>query len=280
MGGKVRRSEIAWASAALLLLAGSLALWAVLTLMPDPPPTNPRGNPAAAITTPLAVSRREGREKDAPKGGDDLAETFSRETRSAAQAATVRVVNQTTGVEGSGVLVKRQSAFAYVITADHVADGGARFELSTFAPANTYLSAAVLAHSATADLAVLRFAADKALPAAARLCPPADIPDRDFPIAVLTAGCDGGGPPVCLADTVLGKRRVRKPGLDETALYWEAARKPAKGRSGGPLFDRRGRVLGVASGVGDDKGYYTHAEEVHAFLTANGLKWLYDENSP
>jgi hypothetical protein len=35
----------------------------------------------------------------------------------------------------------------------------------------------------------------------------------------------------------------------------------------------------VASGVGDAKGYYAHAEEVHAFLKRNALEWLYEEKS-
>ena len=43
------------------------------------------------------------------------------------------------------------------------------------------------------------------------------------------------------------------------------------------MLDRSGRLVGVASGLGDGKGYYTHVEEVHAFLKRNGLEWLYEE---
>jgi S1-C subfamily serine protease len=76
---------------------------------------------------------------------------------------------------------------------------------------------------------------------------------------------------------VRGPRKVRKPGEREAARYWETAAPPAGGRSGGPLLDRAGRVIGVASGAGDGRGYYAHAEEVHRFLRQNGLKWLFEE---
>jgi hypothetical protein len=39
------------------------------------------------------------------------------------------------------------------------------------------------------------------------------------------------------------------------------------------------RLLGVASGVGDAKGCYTHAEEVYAFLKRSALEWLYEEKA-
>jgi hypothetical protein len=35
-------------------------------------------------------------------------------------------------------------------------------------------------------------------------------------------------------------------------------------------------VIGVASGHDGTRGYYVHADEVHAFLRENGLRWLAD----
>jgi S1-C subfamily serine protease len=205
----------------------------------------------------------------------------------AARCATVRVVNETTGEEGSGVLVGRKGRSAYVLTADHVTHDDRRFALSTFSlasyprAANVYNSVTVLARSPASDLAILRVDLDDPLPGMAPLCPPDDVPQGTF--FALTVGCDADHtdrPPISVADKVLRKVRVRKPGTEETALYWEVAGKPEKGRSGGPLLDRQDRVIGVASGVGDDKGYYVHAAEIHTFLTANGLKWLYENNGP
>jgi hypothetical protein len=60
-------------------------------------------------------------------------------------------------------------------------------------------------------------------------------------------------------------------------LCWQTEKTPARGRSGGPLLDRRGLLIGLDSGAGDGKGYYVHVEELHAFLKRNGLDWLYEE---
>src|SRR5260370_32290473 len=127
----------AWAGAALLLLAGSLAVWNFLVLTPSAAPTKPPGTAADG-------------------GQEDPTAAIPLAIRSAALTATLRVVNETTGAEGSGVLVKRQGRFAYVLTADHVADGGARFAFSYYPittyppPADADRSATVLARSAAA----------------------------------------------------------------------------------------------------------------------------------
>ncbi len=282
----MRLSETAWALVAILLLAGSLGLWAVL-VAPEYLEVKPTGGSGAhpAGTTPSdAGARARAREGkvEAPKKnpGGGPAEPFSEDLKAAALAATVRVVNEATGAQGSGVIVKRREAFVYVLTAGHVAEGAERLELSTFSPASypnpksVYRATTVLARAPAADLAVLRLATTDPLPGVARLCPPDEEPEGAFP--VLTVGCDGGRAPTCFQDKVLRKGLVHKPGTGAAGLYWEAERKPDRGRSGGPLFDRRGRVIGVAGGVGDGKGYYVHAKEVHDFLAKNGLEWLYE----
>jgi S1-C subfamily serine protease len=207
---------------------------------------------------------------------------FSRETQAAAVTGTVRVVNVGQEMEGSGAVLKRNGPFVYVLTAAHVVADARRVDVATFTAdsypraAALYRGAEVVARSAAADLAVLRVTTRDALPGSLRVCPPTSVPDaKDFP--ALAVGCAEGGPPTCTVETVRGKRRVRKPGAEETACYWQAEGEPARGRSGGPLLDRRGYLIGVASGAGDGKGYYGHAEELHAFLRRNGLKWLYEE---
>jgi S1-C subfamily serine protease len=269
------------AGAALLLFIGGLGLWGFLVLRPQPPVTPP---PTSAAP-PLPTSPATPPPTQSARNGLDPEDAFSVEVRAVARCATVRVLNETTGDVGSGVLLGRKVEAAYVLTADHVTRGGQRFAVSTFSlasfprPANVYNSVTVLPGSPAADLAILRVAiGDDPLPGKAPLCPPEAAPKGAF--FALTVGCDEGRQPISVVDKVLARRRVRKPGTDETALYWEVAGKPEKGRSGGPLLDRQGRVIGVASGVGDEKGYYTHAEEIHAFLTANGLKWLYEVKNP
>jgi len=209
---------------------------------------------------------------------------FSKAAQVRAVTATVRVVNGTKGFEGSGVLLKRNGPIVYVLTAHHVVDGAKRLEVSTFSAdshpkaASVYRTAEVIAQSPETDLAVLQLTTKDEMPGAAVVCPPSKLPEgKDF--VALSVGCADGRAPTCALEDVKGRRKVRKPGVEGTVLCWETARAPLKGRSGGPLLDRRGYLIGVDSGISDGKGYYTHVEEVHAFLKRSGLKWLYEEKA-
>jgi S1-C subfamily serine protease len=206
---------------------------------------------------------------------------FPRAEQLKAITATVRVINPVKKTEGSGTLVGCTKALAYVLTAAHVVAGAEKVEVATFTeashpnPSAVVRGVEVIAVSAEADLAVLRFAAGDGLPKPVKVCPVAGVPGPK-PFSGLSAGCATGKPPSCLIEDVKGKRRLKRPGADGHVLAWEAGAL-AKGRSGGALLDRSGRLVGVASGLGDGKGYYTHVEEVHAFLKRNGLEWLYEE---
>jgi S1-C subfamily serine protease len=209
---------------------------------------------------------------------------FPKEAQVRAVTATVRVVNAAKNAEGSGVLLKRNGPLVYVLTAGHVVEGAKRVEVTTFSAdshpkaAAVYRTAEVIAQSAEPDLAVLRLTTKDEMPGSATICPPSKLQEeKDF--VALSVGCGGGGAPAAVLEDVKARRGVRKPGADTSVLCWETAKPPAKGRSGGPLLDRRGYLIGVDSGAGDGKGYDTHVEEVHAFLKRNGLTWLYEEKS-
>jgi S1-C subfamily serine protease len=208
---------------------------------------------------------------------------FPAEAQAAAVAGTVRVVNAAAGVQGSGAVIGKGGPHLYVLTANHLTEKAARLEIHTFSASSypradrVYRGAGVLARAANADLALLRLATRDTPPGSIRVCPPRLVPDaEDFP--ALAVGCGGGEAPTCRVEKVAGKKRVRKEGQEGTALYWEVGREAARGRSGGPLLDRRGRLIGVGSINGDGKSYFTHAAEIHAFLRNNGLQWLYEED--
>jgi S1-C subfamily serine protease len=209
---------------------------------------------------------------------------FPKEAQVKAVTATVRVANAAKGFEGSGALVHKGGPFLYVLTAAHVITGAKKVEVATFSaeshprPAKVYREAEVLAQSAEADLAVLRIATRDDPPGLLRICPPGSVPEAKG-LAALAVGCAAGGAPSCTLETITDRRKVRRPGAEAAVVCWEAERAPAKGRSGGPLIDRKGRLIGVASGIGDAKGYYAHTEEVHAFLKKNALEWLYEDKS-
>ena len=74
-----------------------------------------------------------------------------------------------------------------------------------------------------------------------------------------------------------GPVQIHRPGEASAVKCWEAARPPAHGRSGGPLLDKHGRLVGLASGHDGKAGYYVHIDEIHAFLRANALRWLTED---
>jgi serine protease Do len=207
---------------------------------------------------------------------------FPKETQVRAVTGTVRVVNGAKA-EGSGVLLKRNGPLVYVLTANHVVDGAKRVEVSTYSaathprPAGTY-RADVIAQAGGPDLAVLRFTTADDMPGSVPICPVSKVPEGQK-FTALSVGCAAGAAPSVALENVLARRRVRRPGADAGLLCWQTEKTPARGRSGGPLLDRRGLLIGLDSGAGDGKGYYVHVEEVHAFLKRNGLDWLYEEKS-
>ena len=217
-------------------------------------------------------------ENEEAAGSDD----FPRPIRNAATAATVRIANPTQSSLGSGVLIGSRGPFAYILTADHVVQQANSMEFETFDQAGRLQAgsavrvAEVLARSARVDLALLRIPNSEHLPEVLRVCPPSLTPGAgQFP--GLTVGCRGDEAPTAALVTVTEKRLVRRQAGGESAWVWQVDRATAKGRSGGPLVDRRGYVLGIGSGVSDGKGFYCHTAEIHRFLKENGLKWLCEE---
>jgi S1-C subfamily serine protease len=209
---------------------------------------------------------------------------FPKEAQVKALTASVRVVNSTGDVTGSGVLLRRSGPVVYVLTAAHVVAGAKKVEVATFSAesypkaAGVYRSVEVIATSTDLDLAVLRWTTRDTMPGVMEVCPVSKVPEgKNF--AALSVGCVDGGAPTCVLETVKAKRNVRKPGAETTVPCWETAAAPVKGRSGGPLLDSRGYLIGVDSGAGDGKGYYTHIEAIHTFLKANGLKGLTEEKA-
>lgn len=185
-------------------------------------------------------------------------------------AATVRVTDAADATSGSGVIIAQSGGHAYVLTAQHVAPKADAVEVRT--TRGKPVKAEVLARSAHADLAVLRFAAAD-LPAPVSLGTTGKTPEQ-----VISVGWEEGATPMARAEEIKGTVRLRRPGQSSTVHCWEAAHPPANGRSGGPLMDQAGHVIGIASGHDGSHGYYVHIDEIHAFLKANALRWLTDDD--
>lgn len=216
------------------------------------------------------------------QSGQGDSKDFPKEVQTVALRATVRVVNRTTNHEASAVVIKQEAKAVYFLTAAHVVRVGDKLEIHTFTaesyprPAERYRSAEVLAADKDKDVAVVRLFTTDTMSGVLPLCPLKKVPDgKDFP--ALSVGCGDGGAPACRVETVLRKVKVEHQGATSPQLTWEAADAQAKGRSGGPLVDRRGFVIGIASGSNDGRGYYVHVDEIHVFLKTNGLERLYKE---
>jgi S1-C subfamily serine protease len=205
---------------------------------------------------------------------------FSKERQEAAVAATVRIADRARDVEGSGIILGKKGDFVYILTAHHLVARAKNLEIATFSSESypkvhrVYRSARVIAGAGDArDLALIRLTTTDRMPGSASLCPTRLVPTRkDF--EALTVGCSEGKAPTCLADVVAGKKLVRRGAASKSVPLWEVGRKHLEGRSGGPLVDRAGYLLGVCSGTNKEKTYFCHTEEIRAFLKENGLDSL------
>ena len=243
------------------------ALLAAATAKQNSPPV-PRQQPAS--NSPLDLS---------------ATDTFSEPLQQTALAATVRIVNTAGRSLGSGAIIAWRDPFVYVLTAYHLVPNIKRVEVQTYSmesypePAGVYSYATVVANSESADLAVIRFSTPDPMPKPLPMVPLKLVPrnplSQENRLPVLTVGYDDQeSAPSCIATNVIDTKRVRRTAGDAAVMVWEVARESSSGRSGGPLIDQRGFVLGIASGIAEGKGYFAHAEEIHRFLEKNGLQGL------
>ena len=208
---------------------------------------------------------------------------FPKKLQIRAVTATVRIHNRATKIEGSGVIVGKQGPFVYILTAHHIVQGADQLEIGVFSeqsypkPAAVYRGAKVVAKAADIrDLALVRIVSDDKTVGVLPLCTREQNPKGDsFP--ALALGCALGQAPTGQINKVVAKKKIRPKGAGDPAYFWEWNDAVAKGRSGGPLIDKRGYVVGICSGTSDGKGYFTHPQEIHRFLKENVFDWLADK---
>jgi len=184
-------------------------------------------------------------------------------------AATIRV-NGRTG--GCGVVIvphDDKSINVYALTAAHLVEDSKEALVFPFSepPGKEPLKAYVIDRRPIAgeDIALLRIEDPDgrltgALPIAKRI--------REAPFSAFSVGLVPKEQTV-RAEKTIGAPEVNKGGAK--AKFWECAAEPEEGRSGGPLVDDSGRLLGICSGSHEKKGYYTHLEAIHKIVNSSDI---------
>lgn len=209
-------------------------------------------------------------------------EEFSGQVKASAVSATVRIVADSS--YGSGVIVAVEGPLVYILTANHVVQHSSRLEVhfpsrgAEPKRAKVFRAVQVLASNSDDDLAVVRIAVGQEAPAPIPICPPASVPVGGG-FAALSVGCNRDDSPTAQIGIVEPKRLVQRQSDEKAVWTWPVDEAAEKGRSGGPLIDRRGLLIGIASGMNDGTSFYSHIDAIHRFLKASGLKWLYSENA-
>jgi S1-C subfamily serine protease len=201
-------------------------------------------------------------------------------------AASPRVISRidesTTTSTATGVTIGVRGEFAYILTALHaLPDTVTEREVQFFSkatypePARRYYGVEIALRWNEPDLALLRVRVGSDPTTSLPLAGPGDRP-KTYPFPALSVGCTNGMPPTCRLESVIGKQPAHRPN-DTVAFFWELASSPVAGRSGGPLIDERGRVIGLCAASQDGRGYYTHLDEILFALKRQGLDWLWPE---
>lgn len=202
---------------------------------------------------------------------------LSAEAQWRAIPACLRVVEK--GAFGTAFVVGHKGEYAYVLTAAHVVAGVKDREFQAFTrdshplPARVFKESDVLLRVEKPDVALVRVKVGQDRLPELKLAGPGQRPKR-FPFAAVSVGGPFGGAPAARAETVTAK--YLKLDRDQPrALFWQVDRPPDKGRSGGPLLDAEGRVIGLCAAAQGEKGYFTHHDEILAALKQNGYDWLW-----
>jgi S1-C subfamily serine protease len=198
-----------------------------------------------------------------------------------ALTACPRVVMGGVGAETStGVALAVKDGFAYVLTAQHaVSELASEREVHFFTrdeyprPARRVRAVEVAARWANPDLALLKVKVGSEPVPTLRLAGPGQRPTA-YPFGAVSVGCSNAAAPTCRAEEVTAKRLARRPG-GAIAFFWELSVAPVPGRSGGPLLDDHGRVIGICAAGQGVRGYYTHLDEILVALKRDGHGWLW-----
>lgn len=212
----------------------------------------------------------------APSGTDQgrLAETLLRSPDRVIQATLALHIGLAN--EGSGVVVGRKGDKLLALSAYHLFQGKTKEGHATFFTAGDppkadkeLMKLDVVESWPDIDLVLLSVEAPKLPISPLQLAPARSLPAK-IRGTTHTSGCDKGFPTL-RAELLGGKVLTTKNAGEIDAFYWEMADPSIPGRSGGPLVDCAGQLLGICSGTDrKGKGMYVHIDEIRAGLKRKG----------
>ncbi len=174
---------------------------------------------------------------------------------------------------GTGTIIDTVGNDALVITCGHIFREGqgrspATVDIFVNGSKRSYPGNVVYFRADETDIGLLAFRADQPLPKAPIISQGELLSERQ---RVFSYGCDGGADP-SRRDTVITKLN----GYLGPANV-EIAGAPVQGRSGGGLFDDRGRLIGVCYAADKqlDEGLYSGPEVIYEALAAIGAQRLF-----
>jgi 2-alkenal reductase len=208
-----------------------------------------RNEPAVIVATPTALP-------DNARAGFDAEESVYVNLYQRVNQSVVYIAVGTTAGQsgsGSGFVIDKQGR---IVTNNHVVQGADKIDV-LFSDGTTY-SAKVLGRDSYADLAVIQVGApaEKLVPVefadSAKVLPGQKVIAMGFPFGI---GGDGGQSTMTTGIVSAMGRTLPESGESETGsvftnpdiIQTDAAINP--GNSGGPLFDSRGRVIGINTAI-------------------------------
>jgi thiol-disulfide isomerase/thioredoxin len=241
----------------------------------------PREGRLVAIANPFASGPRQAVSAPAPAATQTAAANNAPAAAGVDHliAATVRlsVADPNGKSTGTGAIVAARDGMALVLTCGHIfreSQGRGAVDISIFCstPNGAELRGTVagecLAYDLERDLALVRFRTESPLdvtpiaPTGVQLQPGAPV---------VSVGCNHGENPTARLSHITTINRFQ--GFPNV----EAAGAPVEGRSGGPLYNAQGQVIGVcfAANPQDDEGLYASIASIHAKLDELKLTSVY-----